>query len=185
MSFESLKLVLNSIANQPQWEKQKEYHHLVECWQKVVSEKIAKHTKLLYLQRKILWIATPNAVWAQNLTLQRYSLLQKLNQKMTQPLTDIRFSSARWYQNSQDNKQYIDTLELHPSFVKLNVDFPIATDTISSKVTLNQAFEKWQETIKRRSPLLVKCPLCESPTPEGELERWEMCAYCFQKKCSY
>lgn len=182
MSFKSINHILEAIAKQPKWEKQRQYHQVVQCWRKVVANKVAQHTRPLYIQRQILWVATPNSVWSQNLALQRYSLLKKLNQFLAQPLLDIRFSSARWYQKQQSHLYDTSSLSLHPS--SLNGDFDFSSADLSKPATPQQALLKWMETIKRRSPYLLTCPLCQCPTPEGELKRWQMCAYCFTKNAS-
>ena len=183
MTFKSLNNVLDAIAKQPSWEKQRQYHQLVKHWRKVVNSKVAKYTRPLYLQRQILWVATPNSVWSQNLSLQRYSLLKKLNQFLEKPIIDIRFSSARWYQKQQEDVNEISNLSLHPSSLNIDLDFSDHNDT-PIPTTPEEAFQKWMETLKRRFPYLVTCPVCHSPTPEGELKRWQMCACCFAKQFS-
>lgn len=180
MTFKSIHNVLEAIAKQPKWEKQRQYHQLVQFWRQVVSEKVAQHTKPLYLQREVLWVATPNSVWAQNLALQRYPLLKKLNPLLDKPILDIRFSSARWYQKHPSDFYDISSLSSHPSSVNFDEDLFSVVD-ISKPKTVQEAFLKWQETIKKRAVYLVACPVCETPTPEGELKRWQMCAYCVAK----
>lgn len=183
MSFESLNNVLEAIAKQPKWEKVRQYHQLVECWQKVVNDKIAQNTRPLYLKRQILWVASVNSVWSQNLTLQRYSLMKKLNQLLDEPIIDIRFSPAKWYQKNQSNFYDTSNLSKHPSYI--NIDTDVFSDLNHSKPTNPQeAFLQWKEVIKRRADYLVTCAYCGSPTPEGEIKRWEMCAFCFAKKNS-
>jgi predicted nucleic acid-binding Zn ribbon protein len=178
MTLKSLNYVLEAVAKQPKWEKQREYHQLVQCWRKIVNDKVAQNTKPLYLQRQIFWVATPNSVWAQNLALQRYSLLKKLNQLVTKPVIDIRFSPARWYQKIPLDFYDTSSLSQHPS----SIDFDLSSDPdISKPTSAQQAFLQWMETIKRRTPYLEECPICKSPTPEGELKRWQMCAFCITK----
>lgn len=179
MTFNSIDSILDAIAKQPKWEKQRQYHQLVQYWRQVVSKQVAQHTKPLYLQRQILWIATPNSVWSQNLTLQRYSLLQKLNQLTVKPIIDLRFSAAKWYQQSQSNLDHNSNLASHPS--SLNLDGNFFSPKASSPNTPEEAFQKWMETLKLRSTYLNTCPLCQCPTPQGELQRWQMCSYCVAK----
>jgi predicted nucleic acid-binding Zn ribbon protein len=100
---------------------------------------------------------------------------------LAQPLIDIRFSSARWYQKHQGDLYDTSNLSVHPSSLNLDFDFSAAGD-LSKPTTPLQAFLKWRETIKRRSSYMSTCPLCQGPTPEGELKRWQMCAYCVTKK---
>lgn len=178
MTFESISNLLQAIAKQPKWEKQRQYHQLVTCWRKIVNDKIAQNTRPLYVQREILWVATPNSVWAQNMTLQRYSLLKKINPLLDKPIVDIKFNSARWYKQDLSNVNDTSNLPSHPS--SLNLDYSFSSDA-SSPVTSQEAFQRWRETIKKRSLFLVTCPKCSTPTPEGELKRWQMCCYCAAK----
>lgn len=183
MTFQAINSILEAIAKQPKWEKQRQYHQLVQCWQKVVNDRVAQNTRPLYLQREILWVATSSSVWAQNLALQRLTLLKKLNQFLDQPIIDIRFSSARWYQKNQSNSYDTSILSQHPSSLNIEADLFTFTD-ISIPNTPQEAFLKWKQVIERRSPYLSICPYCQSPTPEGELKRWQMCSCCITKKFS-
>jgi predicted nucleic acid-binding Zn ribbon protein len=183
MTFQSLNHILTTIAKQPNWEKQRQYHHLIQCWQKVVNDKVAQHTRPLYLQRQILWIATSSSVWAQNLALQRYPLLKKLNQLLDEPILDLRFSPARWAQKHQSDSEGMPSLSQHPS--ALNLDSELLSPPAREPATTPQeAFQRWAEVIKKRSLHLPPCPCCQCPTPEGELKRWQMCACCAAKKFS-
>ena len=188
MTFQSLNHILTAIAKQPNWEKQRQYHRLVQCWHKIVNDKVAQHTRPLYLQRQVLWVATSSSVWAQNLALQRYSLLKKLNQLLDEPIIDMRFSPARWYQKHLSNSEHTSILSQHPSALNLESELlsPTNSDTTNAeKVTTPQeAFQRWAEVVKKRSLYLPSCPSCQCPTPEGELKRWQMCAYCAAKKFS-
>lgn len=185
MTFESIDNLIKAIAKLPTWEKQRQYNQVVECWRKVVNDKIAQNTRPLYIKNQILWIATPNSVWAQNLTLQRYSLIKKLNPFLEQPLNDIRFSPARWYQKHLSDLQSTSTVSDHPSTLPLDLNLDL--DFLSpfpDKMTPQEAFLRWANVVKKRAAYLKKCPQCESPTPEGELQRWGICAYCAAKTFS-
>ena len=150
MTFQSLNHILATIAKQPNWEKQRQYHHLVQCWQEVVNDKVAQHTRLLYLQRQVLWVATSSSVWAQNLALQRYSLLKKLTQLLDEPIIDIRFSPARWYQKHLPDSEHKSILSQHPS--ALNLESELLSPTNSDRAaTPQEAFQRWAEVIKKRS----------------------------------
>src|SRR5512141_2607553 len=98
MTFQSLNHLLIVLENQPEWAQYQRYRRLCRCWEKMIEPQVIPHTRPLYIQRNILWVATSSAVWAQNLSLQRYSLLTKLNRQLSgDPLIDIRFSSAQWH----------------------------------------------------------------------------------------
>jgi predicted nucleic acid-binding Zn ribbon protein len=96
MSFQSLDDIFRVITEKPEWELYRQYCHLVNGWHQVVADNVSRQTRVLYISRRVLWVATSSAVWAQNLMMQRYELLKKLNPLLPEPLIDIRFSSAHW-----------------------------------------------------------------------------------------
>lgn len=180
MSFSSLDRILDILKKQPGWEAQQQYSHLLECWQSVVPEKVTQHARPLYISRQVLWVATSSAVWAQNLSLQRYTLLKKLNALLSEPLSDIRFSTAQWYEAKLSSESPTADTETSPSAIA-----PGMTTSVSASEkakTPQEAFQRWAAIIKARSHSLPACPQCQSPTPPGELQRWTVCAYCATKQ---
>ena len=177
MSFNNIDLVLKKVINQPGWEIQKQYFQILNIWQDLVSSKIAKNSRPSHISKKVLWIAVSNSVWSQELSLQRYSLLKKLNSHIEMNLKDIRFSNALWYQNSSSNQEQ-NNITSHPSYSeKKKVSF----ENISEGKTSLSAFKNWQDSLNLRSQNLSVCPQCCIPTPQGELDRWNKCSLCFTK----
>lgn len=123
MFFSSLEQTLAEITNQPGWEKYQQYRQLLKCWQKIVSKEIGQQTRPLYVNRQVLMVATSSSVWAQELTLQRYSLLKQLNTQLAFSLKDIRFSPSQWQQTGDRNlsaQSNQDPHSLHPSRININ-----------------------------------------------------------------
>jgi predicted nucleic acid-binding Zn ribbon protein len=178
MSFDSLDRILEALEKQPGWEAHRQYRHLLQCWETVVAPKTLKQTRPLYVSRDVLFVATASAVWAQNLSLQRYSLLKKLNVLLPKPLVDIRFSSAQWYNVKPAASQA--TQEEHPGAIASGPSLPLP----NKNLTPQEAFQRWAEVIKARSQYLPVCPCCQCPTPPGELERWTVCSHCASKQWS-
>ncbi len=79
MSFASIDRILAKIEQQSGWEEFRQYRYLLESWAQIVGETTAIHTRPLYIQRQILWVATSSSARAQELSFQRYSLLKKIN----------------------------------------------------------------------------------------------------------
>ena len=186
MFFSSLAQNLTTITNKPGWEKYQQHRQLLECWQKIVSKEIAQQTRLLYLNRKVLWVATSSSVWAQELTLQRYTILKQLNTELDFELKDIRFSAHQWQQASDRTllgQNSPNNSSKHPSSLSLE-NASIAADNLSDIDDPQAAFQGWLNVIQSRSSHLPICPQCQSPTPEGELKRWFLCCHCAAKKWS-
>ena len=175
MSFNSLDQLLETIIQQPGWEKYRQNLCLFQSWEKTVGEKIAAHTRPLYIKRNVLWVATSSSVWAQTLSMQRYSLLLKLNQQLPYQLTDLRFSTAEWHKPRISNS--LAELNNHPSQVTVT-NLADAMSQLPQGDTPKTAFQRWLQALKMRSQGLPTCPQCQAPTPAGEIERWGRCFHC-------
>ncbi|MGK7875287.1 MAG: DUF721 domain-containing protein [Xenococcaceae cyanobacterium] len=188
MSFNSIHQILKTIEKQPGWVQYQQYRRVLQCWEGVIEPKVALQTRPLYIARKVLWVATSSSVWAQTLSLQRYSLLKKLNAQLPEQLVDIRFSPAQWHNknrphDSSSNPQSIPQ-EQHPSLVVTEAD-PSSLNQLPEGNNLQAAFQRWVEVIKARSQNLPLCPQCQCPTPKGELQRWDVCAHCAAKQWAH
>ncbi len=178
MSFQSIPEILDILQIEALYQQQP-LKRLLDCWQEVVGKVVATHTQPVSIERDVLWVATSSAAWAQNLTFERQRLLKKLNKVLPTPLVDIRFSTAHWQRtkkkpyrqqsiSSREHPSYLGNMSNH-TFVK---SFPKNPDT---------AFANWAKAIKAQFSSLPLCPNCQSPTPKGELERWQVCSICAAK----
>jgi predicted nucleic acid-binding Zn ribbon protein len=177
MSFKSIDQVLGNIQRSPQWQEQV-FLQLLKCWGEVVGSPVAAQTRPLSIQRDVVWVATSSAAWAQNLTFGRKTILMKLNEKLSTSLVDIRFSTAEWKNSPPTGTEPTVSASEHPSYV--------ADDLIGDRVKPNLdnalgGFENWARKMQERSHHLPLCPQCQCPTPQGELERWDVCSLCFTK----
>jgi predicted nucleic acid-binding Zn ribbon protein len=187
--MQQIEKLLQTLIAQPGWEDYRRFCIVIDCWQKTADEKVLSNTRLLYIARDVLWIATSNSVWAQTLFMQRYTLLKKLNSQLGDRLSDLRFSPAQWYQNNKFNKNTqspIQTTDREQDPNSIEVD----RETINFKKTnlennLNTAFKQWAEINKVRSQNLPLCPRCSCHTPSGELDRWGLCYLCAAQNWSH
>lgn len=198
MHFDSVEQILQKLEQQPGWEKFREYRQLLKCWTNTVDLNTAKHTRPLYISRQVLWVATSSAVRAQELSFQRYSLLKRLNQQLTFKLRDLRFSSCQWHQyeaRSQDRSSHTSQQSLFKSDRQKTptaVNHPLVLQELqkshgsslkhSSPADAKSAVQKCLETLKQRQQFSAICPLCDAPTPQGELNRWNSCYLCTAQK---
>jgi predicted nucleic acid-binding Zn ribbon protein len=183
MSFKSLDNLLTILQQQPQWESYHYYRQVLTIWETVLDPAILSYTKPLAIRRQVLWVATLSPVWAQNLTLQRYGLLKKLNSQLTQPLNDIRFSAAQWHQVEQlKNLQSSNPLEQSETYSTFltTLSFPDETEKAPAK-SPEEAFQRWAKVLQSRSEQLPPCPRCQAPVLPQELERWSICGNCATK----
>ena len=180
----SLDKILSKITQQPEWEEYNQYQQLVKCWNKVINRKISQNTRPIYFSKGILGIATSSAVWAQELTLQRYSLLKKLNKYSNCDVKDIRFTPAQWdnpiFQENQSNS--FETPNIKENIAVSPPKQAKANPNISLPETAHESLQNWLEKVKMRSQILPLCPQCNSPTSQKELERWHLCCHCMAQQ---
>lgn len=191
MFFDSVEKILSQLEQQPGWEKFRLHRQLLKSWNLIVSPKIAQNTRLLYINRGILWVATSSAARAQELSFQRYGLLKKLNRKLPEDLKDIRFSSSQWHQKTENSTSLKTTLFSLSNKQKSQANFAQRKslnqrNTQESKVSSPQdaklAAQQWLATIEQNSANFATCPQCDAPTPAAEIKRWGLCYLCVAKK---
>jgi predicted nucleic acid-binding Zn ribbon protein len=171
MSFNSLERLIQKWEDRPELQQIQQFRQIVAAWLDVVGTPVAKHTRPHSLNRGMLFVATSSPAWAQNLTFQRYQILNKLNPLLSQPIAEIRFSTAQW-QNAIENAAkptlpHSVTQVSHPPILE-------AKDPVT-------AFQNWAEIVQKRSQHLPLCPQCQCPTPNPEIDRWGICALCSAK----
>lgn len=182
MPFQSLRQVLGNLETQEKWKNRQQFQRLLMCWVEVVGNAVAAQTRPLYIQRQVLHVAASSAAWAQNLAFERQRILNKLNTRLSSPLTDIRFSTAQWQSQKSDDTNFSESdilwqnhpSQLSPALRARKYSPPVARDP-------QTAFQNWAKVMRDRSQHLPFCPLCHCPTPPGELQRWSICAVCAAK----
>lgn len=187
--MQSLHQILSRLQSQILTPEQQQFQQLCQCWPEIVGAKARLHSRPVSWHRGILNIATQSATWSQELTLKRMQLLYRLNQKLLFPVEDIKFSTAQWRYQAQDQQlvsrtspsdEFSQLWQNHPSRVELpatltasciNSNCPIAVTPLTT-------FQQWARTVQQRSQHLPLCPQCHCPTPPGELTRWSVCSLC-------
>jgi predicted nucleic acid-binding Zn ribbon protein len=186
--FQSLNQILDCLQVQLLTPEQQQFQSILDVWATVVGQRAIAHTRPISVSRGVLRVATSSATWSQQLTFGRSQILRRLNQRLSNPLNDIKFSTALWHSQSDlstSDDHLADQTQHHPSSVT-NLP-PASTSTLSTQgssatVTPKTAFQNWAEMIQRRSQSLPECPCCHCPAPTGELQRWSVCAMCFSQQ---
>lgn len=186
MTIESIRSILRSLNQGEAWQQQQEFDRLVKSWSEVVGPLVSQHSRPLEFRDGRLWVATSNAVWAQQLRFECPRILAKLNRQLAQPLREIRFSPARWHQPPvSPTGRSSPTEPQHPSRRSTpNKNDPTSKLPLKFRAdgavaqTSQAAFQQWANQIRSRSQGLPLCPECFCPTPLGELQHWSVCALC-------
>ncbi len=181
MAFESLERVLNGLETQASWQKRRQFREVLQQWPDVVGTAVAAHTRPHSIQRGVLSVATASSAWAQNLLFERQRILQKLNQRLSTPLSDIRFSTGHWATQGTGGLELAIAHSLwdqHPSRLTQPTALPPSPQPPQDA---KAAFQQWATRLQQRTRSLPLCPQCHCPTPPGELERWTVCSLCATK----
>ncbi|MEM9271943.1 MAG: DciA family protein [Cyanobacteria bacterium P01_F01_bin.143] len=179
-----LDKILGKLTQQPEWQEYRQYQQLLKCWSQVINRPTSQNTRPLYFSRGIFGIATSSAAWAQELTLQRYSLLKKLNKRLNFDIKDIRFTPARWDDTIIQNSSAYSSKKFHK---RKEIAVPLTKQAESTEEnirpeTVDKSLQTWLEKVKRKSQILPLCPQCDSPTPQKELDRWHLCCHCMAQE---
>jgi predicted nucleic acid-binding Zn ribbon protein len=182
MAFRTVKDILDALEARGHWQTPP-LQILLKCWHEIVGSSIVLHTRPKSIRNDVLHVATSSAAWAQTLMFERKSLLIKVNQKLSAPLTDIHFSTASWNSSTRVIKLERPLHQEHPCYVEQIVHETVAENKASNgSNAVNAAFDNWVKKVQASSHHLPLCPQCQSPTPEGELQRWGVCALCAAKR---
>jgi predicted nucleic acid-binding Zn ribbon protein len=176
--LKSLNHILGTVTNQPQWQGPLEFQRLLKCWTEIVGAKSAQQTRPYLISRDVLYVATSSSVWCQELKFKRHQILKKVNALLSAPLTDIHFSTARWKQELDSGKVAFPPQP--PSHV-VEVTSESSTQQSSTLLDTQATFQQWAQTMQARSRSLPLCPQCQCPTPEREIQRWNVCGLCAAK----
>ena len=170
MSWKNLDGILTQIKQDPSWEKYQQYSQLLHEWHQIVPASARNNTRPLYISRKILWVATSSAAWAQTLFMQRQQFLKVLNAKWSAPIKDIRFSAAHWQQKNLNTQSNTD----HPSHLPAALLTSFSAQPLPKPASPEQVFQNWVESYQKRTKTWPLCPQCQSPSPPGEIQRWQV-----------
>ncbi len=210
MALKPLDNLLCRLEAQPEWQTYRQLRKVLDVWHGIVGSIVAEHTQPIAIRQGSLQVATANHLWAQNLMFERVRILDKLNSQLQLPLQDIRFSTARWQQAAPitSTPSTITNWQEHPSFLansladstaanppgghSLGVNSIQRSSSTSALVptsasvqlapqTALESFHGWAHLVRQRSYSLPLCPQCHCPTPQGELQRWMVCALCATK----
>jgi len=176
MGLEGLNGIIKGLESQESWQSQRQFRLVVMHWPKVVGFAVARQTRPVSIQRSSLYVATATATWAHTLTYERLNILRKLNRHQKTPLKNIRFSTAQWAQPAS-NTLTSDRGKNHPSYVG-----EAAIESSGVALNPNDAFAQWSQTMRQLQQAQPICPKCECACPQGELNRWAVCALCATQK---
>ena len=177
MSLEPLNNVIHSLKK-THWKEQQAFQKLLDEWSEIVGPSVsAQTTPLTITPKRVLQVATSSGVWAHNLSFERKNLLKKINDRFKLGLKDIFFTTSQWGRSTSrafvpDRGEPIDLSKVRQ---RRRPERDMPTDPQS-------AFERWADTIQSRSQRLDICPVCECPTPQTELDRWDMCSLCVARE---
>ena len=179
MGLEGLSSLIKGLETQDSWQTQRQFRLVLQHWPKAVGFAVARQTKPISISRAELYVAAATSVWAQTLTYERFKILRKLNRYQSQPLKNIRFSTALWT-SSEASKQSPPPNQVstqHPSHPGQT-----AQPLLAKATTPSEAFERWAHLVQQMQRSQSLCQSCRCRCPQEELDRWSVCALCATKR---
>lgn len=176
MTLEGLDGLMKGLENQASWQAQRQFRLVLQHWPKSVGFAVARKTRPISIQQGTLYVAAATAAWAQTLSYERFNILRKLNCHQRSPLKNIRFSTAQWTQTAPVTERG-QAIALHPSYVGQVPSLPKLPEQ-----TAAEAFQRWAQTMQQMQSSQAFCTRCRCRCPQGELERWGICALCAAKQ---
>ncbi|NMF84881.1 DUF721 domain-containing protein [Nodosilinea sp. P-1105] len=180
MALDPIGHVFHQLEQQPRWRNRGQFRQILNRWPQIVGEVVALQAAPVRLDQGVLHVAVSNPMWAQTLTLERLTILTKVNDTVQLGLKDIRFSSGDWYRRQASPKLKTPTpatlpewLRQHPSFEPRAVPL-----SLQRPPTPEASFQRWSSLTQQMAAQQPLCPRCHSPCPGGELKRWGRCSLC-------
>ncbi len=99
--MESIDQIIHIITQEPVWDSYRAWKEILAAWPLVINAILVPQREVadIYPRLRVedtLYVATINASLADHCNWQRRQILNSLNNHITTPLTEIRFSSSRW-----------------------------------------------------------------------------------------
>ncbi len=190
MPFDAIGQVFNQLEQQPVWRSRGQFRRILDHWPAIVGQAVARQSRPVRIEQNVLYVAVINPMWAQTLTLERLTILTKLNQQLHLDLADLRFSSGDWFRRPNPKKQPAQpTLDDLPDWFRQHPSFePGALSTpppANHPLTAEESFQRWATLAQGMAANRMLCPNCHCPTPPGELNRWSCCSICAAKRFSH
>ncbi len=187
MPLDAIGRVIHQLEQQPSWRSRGQFRRILERWSGIVGAAVARQTSPVRLSRQVLYVAVANPMWAQTLTLERLTILTKLNQQLQLELQDLRFSSGDWFRRTPANPGPVpdqpatipDWLRQHPSFEPGAI---VAGARSSQRPSPEESFQRWATLAQKLAAQRAICPECGCPCPPGELNRWSRCSVCAARR---
>ncbi|MFA6448444.1 MAG: DUF721 domain-containing protein [bacterium] len=63
----------------------KEFYEALKDWEGLVGKKLAERSKPLYVENRILHIATDGSAWSQEISFRRNAIIQGVNNRLGRP----------------------------------------------------------------------------------------------------
>ncbi|MFN4279100.1 DciA family protein [Thermosynechococcus sp.] len=171
MAYTLLATVLQQWQQAPEWQQPQQFLRLLEHWPELVGAIVAEHTVPLEVTSEgVLLVAVASSTWAHHLMFSRSPLMGKIQQTLGILLSDICFSHRDWRPHcftSLNNAPLLKAKALPP---------------VPPAATPQEAFQRWQAQVRRRSQDYPFCPRCQCPTPIQELQRWGICGLCYTRQ---
>ncbi|WP_218081604.1 DciA family protein [Anthocerotibacter panamensis] len=165
---ESVNNVLQKLQQTQDWRKTQQFLAILEIWSQVAGPLVTPHARPQRLSDGQLWVATSSPVWAQQLTLQRQALKDRLLAHLPDlRLKDIRFAPTGWHTPPPTPI----TASVAAKVEAMPFHWP-ATDDPQERLAQVIQVVHW------RQAQWPSCPGCTLKAHPASFKRWKCCPAC-------
>jgi len=169
----SVGRVLQDLQQSASWRKTRQFLRVLEVWPQCVGEKLCRYCQPQRLSEGMLWVATQDGMWAQQLSYER----ETIRRKLLDLCPDLKLKEIRFSPNGWNTRGAVLTPAQTP------VPVPAQTGRFNHPPTKDPAERMAQvgEVVRWRQSQWPVCPACRCPTHPASLKRWSKCASCHIK----
>jgi predicted nucleic acid-binding Zn ribbon protein len=80
--LQNLPKIVQKMGDELQIAELKEYYEALKDWEGLVGKKLAEHTKPLFIENRVLHVATDGSAWSQEISFRRNAIMQGVNNRL-------------------------------------------------------------------------------------------------------
>ena len=172
--MDGIEKVILKIFNR-QEDKNKYYLHNMQCkWKEICGVAVAKHSKPIKIERRVLYINTDSSVWSHHLLVMKKQFIENINKFFRyEIIKDLRFLSGNVIFTEMKNEVECEKIQFLPLTEKEENSVIEAVKTVKNE-KLQQRLAKFKALSLQRNKALQQanfklCSVCGNIALEDEI----------------
>ena len=83
--LQNLSRIVLKLGEELQLDELKEFYEALKDWEGLVGKKLAAHTRPLFVENRVLHIATDGSAWSQEISFRRNAIMMGVNNRLGRP----------------------------------------------------------------------------------------------------